>query len=65
MVTDKFETYRKYPFRKMEVGETFKLDEGDVRRAQKLAHYYRVHCKRPLRIKVTRTGDGHYCERLA
>jgi hypothetical protein len=49
----------------MEVGETFKLDEGDVRRAQKLAHYYRVHCKRPLRIKVTRTGDGHYCERLA
>ena len=39
---------KKYPFKQMKPGETFKLDDEDVRNAQKMAWYYRVRCKRPI-----------------
>ena len=39
---------KKYPFKQMRSGEAFKLDDEDVRRAQKMAWYYRARCKRRL-----------------
>ena len=39
---------KKYPFKQMQSGEAFKLDDEDVRRAQKMAWYYRARCKRRL-----------------
>src|SRR3974377_455924 len=43
---------KKYPFKQMQPGEAFKLDDEDVRRAQKMAWYYRARCKRPIRIVI-------------
>jgi len=56
---------KKYPLKKMSLGETFKLNDLDVRDAQKAAYYYRSLCKRPIRIVITKQDDGHYCRRVA
>jgi hypothetical protein len=56
---------KKYPFKQMSPGEIFKLNELDVRNAQKLAYYYRNLCKRPIQVVVTRQDDGYYCCRVA
>ena len=55
---------KKYPFKQMSPGETFKLNELDVRGAQKLAYYYRSLCKRPIQVVVTKRDDGYYCSCL-
>jgi hypothetical protein len=55
---------KKYPFKQMSPGETFKLNELDVRDAQKAAYYYRSLCKRPIQVVVTRQDDGYYCRRV-
>jgi hypothetical protein len=39
---------KKYLFKQMKPGETFKLSDDDVRSAQKMAWYYRTRCKRPI-----------------
>ena len=56
---------KKYPFKKMSLGETFKLSDVDVRGAQKLAYYYRSLCKRPIQIVITKRDDGYHCRRVA
>jgi hypothetical protein len=56
---------KKYPFKQMRPGETLKLNDLDVRDAQKAAYYYRSLCKRPISIVVTRQDDGYYCRRVA
>jgi len=49
----------------MQPGETFKLDDEDVRNAQKMAWYYRVRCKRPIKIVIEKSDDGYECCRIA
>jgi len=56
---------KKYPFKQMKAGEVFKLDNEDVRDAQKIAYYYRKVCKRPFMIVIVKSHDGHYCKRLS
>ena len=56
---------KKYPFKKMSLGETFKLNDLDVRGAQKAACYYRSHCKRPIKVLITKQDDGYHCRRVA
>ena len=56
---------KKYPFKQMKPGETFKLDDEDVRNAQKMVWYYRVRCKRPIRIVIEKSDDGYECCRIA
>jgi hypothetical protein len=56
---------KKYPFKQMSPGESFKLNGMDVRDAQKLAYYYRSLCKRPIKIVITKQADGYYCRRVA
>ena len=51
---NKAKSNKKYPFRQMQPGEAFKLEDADVRRAQKMAWYYRTRCKRPIRIAIAR-----------
>ena len=41
---------KKYPFKNMSLGETFKLSDVDVRGAQKLAYYYRSLCSAQFRL---------------
>jgi hypothetical protein len=60
----KTKSNKKYPFRQMQLGETFKLDDADVRRAQRLAWYYRTQCKRPIRIVIVKSDDGYHCRRI-
>ena len=60
---NKAKIHKKYPFRQMQPGATFKLDDADVRRAQKMAWYYRTRCKRPIRIVIAKSDDGYHCER--
>jgi hypothetical protein len=48
---------KKYPFKQMSPGETLKLNDVDVRDAQKAAYYYRSLCKRPINVL--------YCRRVA
>ena len=55
---------KKYPFKQMQPGEEFKLDDEDVRSAQKMAWYYRVRCKRPIRIVIAKSNDGYRCQRI-
>jgi hypothetical protein len=57
--------YKKYPFKQMRPGETFKLNDVDVRDAQKAAYYYRSLCKRPIKVVITKQDDGYYCRRVA
>ena len=61
----KVRTKKKYPFKRMSPGESFKLNEMDVRDAQKLAYYYRSLCKRPINIIITKQDDGYYSRRVA
>lgn len=56
---------RKYLFKKMKVGETFRLKDEDVRGAQMMASYYRKRCKRPINIVITKRDDGYHCRRVA
>jgi len=55
---------KKYPFKQMQSGEAFKLHDEDVRRAQKMAWYYRARCKRPIRIVIAKGDDGYHCQRI-
>jgi hypothetical protein len=55
---------KKYPFKQMKVGETFKLNNEDVRGAQVMASYYRKRCKRPIKIVITKRDDGYHCRRM-
>ena len=65
MMINKVRTNKKYPFKQMSPGETFKLNDLDVRGAQKLASYYRTMCKRPIKVLITKQDDGYYCLRVA
>ena len=64
-MVNKVRTNKKYPFKQMSPGETFKLNDTDVRGVQKLAYYYRSISKRPIRIVITKKRDGYYCRRVA
>ena len=64
-MVNKVRTNKKYPFKQMSPGETFKLNDLDVRGAQKLAYYYRSLCKRPIQVVVSKQDDGYYCRRVA
>jgi hypothetical protein len=65
MMINKVRTNKKYPFKQMSPGETFKLNDLDVRDAQKAAYYYRSVCKRPIQIVITKRDDGYHCRRVA
>ena len=56
---------KKYPFKQMSPGETIKLNDVDVRDAQKAAYYYRSLCKRLTKIVITKQDDGYCCRRVA
>ena len=56
---------KKYPFKQMNPGETLKLNDVDVRDAQKAAYYYRSQCKRPIKVLITKQDGGYYCRRVA
>ena len=62
-MNDKIKCNKKYPFRQMEPGDTFKLNNEDVRSAQKMAWYYRTRCKRPINIVIAKGDDGYHCRR--
>ena len=49
----------------MKLGETFKLDDEDVRNAQKMAWYYRFRCKQRIKIVIEKSDDGYECRRIA
>jgi hypothetical protein len=55
---------KKYPFKQMQLGDTFKLKDDDIRSAQKMAWYYRVRCKRPITIVIAKSDDGYHCQRI-
>ena len=65
MMINKVRTKKKYPFKQMSPGETLKLNDVDVRDAQKAAYYYRSQCKRPIKVLITKQDDGYYCRRVA
>jgi hypothetical protein len=60
----KVRTNKKYPFKHMQSGERFKLDDDDIRSAQKMAWYYRTRCKRPINIVIAKSDDGYHCQRV-
>ena len=60
----KVNSNKKYLFKQMQPGESFKLNDEDVRGAQKIAHYYRTCCKRPFPIVIVKLDDGYHCRRL-
>ena len=49
MMIYKVRIKKKYPFKQMSPGETLKLNDLDVRGAQKAAYYYRVSVSARLR----------------
>ena len=55
---------KKYPFKHMESGDTFKLNDDDIRSAQKMASYYRTRCKRPINIVIAKGDHGYHCQRV-
>ena len=57
-------TNKKYPFKQMQAADTFKLNDDDIRSAQKMAWYYRTRCKRPINIVIAKSDDGYHCQRL-
>ena len=63
MIT-KAKTNKKYLFRQMQPGDTFRLNIEDVRSAQKMAWYYRARCKRPINVVIARGDDGYHCQRI-
>ena len=48
----------------MSPGEMLKLNDSDIRDAQKAAYYYRSLCKRPIKVLITKQDDGYYCRRV-
>jgi len=60
---NKAKIHKKYHYKQMQSGEAFKLDDADVRRAQKMAWYYRTRCKRPINIVIAKGADGYHCRR--
>ena len=60
----KVKTNKKYPFKQMQAGDTFKLNDDDIRSAQKMASYYRTRCKRPINIVIAKGADGYRCQRV-
>jgi len=60
----KVKTNKKYPFKQMQPGDTFKLNDDDIRSAQKMAWYYRVQCKRPINIVIAKSDGGYHCQRI-
>jgi hypothetical protein len=56
---------KKYRFKQMKIGDTFRLNDSDVRGAQKMAYYYRAICKRPCMVTIIRRDDGYHCQRVA
>jgi len=64
MMIYKVRINKKYPFKQMS-RETFKLNDVDVRGAQKLAYYYCSQRRRPINIIITKQDDGYYCRRVA
>jgi hypothetical protein len=60
----KVKTNKKYPFKQMQSGDTFKLNDDDIRSAQKMAWYYRTRCKRPITILIVKGDDGYHCQRI-
>jgi hypothetical protein len=60
----KAKSNKKYLFKQMQPGDTFKLNNEDVRSAQKMAWYYRTRCKRPINIVIAKGDDGYHCERV-
>ena len=60
----KVKTNKKYPFKQMQPGDTFKLNDDDIRSAQKMAWYYRVRCKRPINIVIAKSDGGYHCQRI-
>ena len=57
--------YKKYSFKQMRPGETFKLKDVDGCDAQKAAYYYRSLCTRPIKVVITKQDDGYYCRSVA
>ena len=49
----------------MSPGETFKVNDVNVRDAQKAAYYYRSLCKHPINVLITKQDDGYCCRRVA
>jgi len=60
----KVKTNKKYLFKQMQPGERFKLNDDDIRSAQKMAWYYRTQCKRPINIVIAKSDDGYHCQRI-
>jgi hypothetical protein len=48
----------------MQPGDTFKLNDEDIRSAQKMASYYRTQCKRRINIVIAKNDDGYHCRRV-
>ena len=65
MMIYKVRIKKKYPFKQMSPGETLKLNDLDVRDAQKAAYYYRSECKRSIQIVIIKQDDGYHCRRVA
>ena len=63
VMINKAKIYKKYPFKQMQSGDAFKLDDQDVRDAQKAAWWYRTRCKRPINIVIAKGDDGYHCRR--
>ena len=61
---NKAKIYKKYPFKQMQSGDAFKLDDDDIRSAQKMASYYRTRCKRPINIVIAKGDDGYHWQRI-
>jgi len=64
-MSNKVRINKKYPFKQMSPGDTFKLNDVDVRGAQKAAYYYRSECKRSIQIVIIKQDDGYHCRRVA
>jgi len=60
----RYKTNKKYLFRQMQPGDTFRLNIEDVRSAQKMAWYYSARCKRPINVVIARGDDGYHCQRI-
>ena len=52
VMINKAKIYKKYPFKQMQSGDAFKLDDADVRDAQKA-------------IVIEKCDDGYECCRIA
>jgi len=55
----KVKTNKKYPFKQMQPGDTFKLNDETS-----AAHRRWVRCKRPINIVIAKSDDGYHCQRI-